>query len=137
MARTAPVRSPADGARPGSMNHCTRMPDSRAWCSEPTARAFSGSACGSMPCSSEAAAHGDHRAAFGRYERQLRGYIAGGQKQAAGGQAFLAPATWNKIRQRNLFFKILPYLPIKGLISRAATKTATAITVPDYGPVPR
>jgi 2-polyprenyl-6-methoxyphenol hydroxylase-like FAD-dependent oxidoreductase len=84
-----------------------------------------------------AAAHGDHRAAFGRYERRLRGYIAGGQKQAAGSQAFLAPATWNKIRQRNLFFKILPYLPIKGLISRAATKTATAITVPDYGPVPR
>ncbi len=84
-----------------------------------------------------AAAHGDYRAAFGRYERLLRGYIAGGQKQAAGGQAFLAPATWNKIRQRNLFFKILPYLPIKGLISRAATRTATAITVPDYGPVPR
>lgn len=84
-----------------------------------------------------AAAHGDHRAAFGSYERRLRGYIAGGQKQAAGGQAFLAPATWNKIRQRNLFFKILPYLPIKGLISRVATRTATAITVPDYGPVPR
>jgi 2-polyprenyl-6-methoxyphenol hydroxylase-like FAD-dependent oxidoreductase len=84
-----------------------------------------------------AAAHGDHRAAFGRYERQLRGYIAGGQKQAAGSQAFLAPATWNKIRQRNLFFKILPYLPVKGVISRAATRTATAITVPEYGPVPR
>ena len=80
-----------------------------------------------------AAARGDHRAAFGRYEQRLRGYIAGGQKQAAGGQAFLAPATWKKIRQRNRFFKILPYLPVKGLISRAATRTATAITVPDYG----
>jgi 2-polyprenyl-6-methoxyphenol hydroxylase-like FAD-dependent oxidoreductase len=84
-----------------------------------------------------AAASGYHRTAFEAYERRLRGYIAGGQKQAAGSQSFLAPATWSKIRQRNLFFKVLPYLPIKGLISRAATRTATAITLPDYGPVPR
>ncbi|MGH3167992.1 MAG: FAD-dependent monooxygenase [Trebonia sp.] len=81
-----------------------------------------------------AAARGDHRAAFARYERRLRAYIAGGQKQAAGSQAFLAPPTWQKIRQRNRFFKILPYLPIQGLINRAATKTATAITIPDYCP---
>jgi hypothetical protein len=33
------------------------------------------------------------------------------------------------------FYKILPYLPIKGLISRSATRTATAITIPDYGSV--
>jgi len=79
-----------------------------------------------------AAAGGNHRTAFAGYERRLRGYIAGGQKQAAGSQAFLAPATWKKIRQRNRFFRILPYLPVKGLISRAATKTATAITLPGY-----
>ena len=84
-----------------------------------------------------AAADGDHRAAFGRYERRLRQYIAGGQKQAAGSHAMLAPATWKKIRQRDRFFKVLPYLPVKGLISHAATRTATAITVPDYGPVLR
>jgi 2-polyprenyl-6-methoxyphenol hydroxylase-like FAD-dependent oxidoreductase len=84
-----------------------------------------------------AAARGDHRAAFGAYERRLRGYIARGQKQAGGGQAFLAPSTWRKIRQRDRFFKILPYLPVKALISHAATRTATAITIPDYGPVAR
>lgn len=83
-----------------------------------------------------AAASGDHAAAYARYEQRLRGYIAGGQKQAAGSQAFLAPPTWKKIRQRNRFFKILPYLPVKGLISRAATKTATAITIPDCYPAP-
>ena len=60
-----------------------------------------------------AAAGGDHRSAFARYEQRLRGYVAGGQKQAAGGQAFLAPATWKKIRQRNRFFKLLPYLPVE------------------------
>jgi 2-polyprenyl-6-methoxyphenol hydroxylase-like FAD-dependent oxidoreductase len=83
-----------------------------------------------------AAAPGDHATAFARYERRLRGYVAGGQRQASGSQAFLAPPTWKKIRQRNRFFKMLPYPPVGGLISRAATKTATAITLPDYPPVP-
>jgi len=84
----------------------------------------------------ELAETGDHRAAFARYEQRLRGYVAGGQNQAVGSQAFLAPPTWKKIRQRNRFYKILPYLPISGLISRAATKTATAITLPHYPPGP-
>ena len=83
-----------------------------------------------------AAAGGDHRSAFARYEQRLRGYVAGGQKQAAGSQAFLAPATWKKIRQRNRFYRLLPYLPVSALISRAATKTATAITLPSYDQVP-
>jgi 2-polyprenyl-6-methoxyphenol hydroxylase-like FAD-dependent oxidoreductase len=82
-----------------------------------------------------AEARGDHTVAYARYERRLRGYVAGGQKQAAGGQAFLAPATWKKIRQRNRFFKMMPYLPVKGMIDRAATKTATAITLPGYDQV--
>jgi hypothetical protein len=56
------------------------------------------------------------------------------QKQAASSQAFLAPATWKKIHQRNRFYKVLPYLPVTGFIRRAATKTAAAITLPDYGP---
>jgi 2-polyprenyl-6-methoxyphenol hydroxylase-like FAD-dependent oxidoreductase len=83
-----------------------------------------------------AAAGGDHRSAFARYEQRLRGYVAGGQKQASGSQSFLAPATWKKIRQRNRFFRLLPYLPVSALISRAATKTATAITLPSYDQVP-
>jgi hypothetical protein len=38
-----------------------------------------------------AAADGDLRAAFGRYERLLRPYVGKGQKQARGGMDFLAP----------------------------------------------
>jgi 2-polyprenyl-6-methoxyphenol hydroxylase-like FAD-dependent oxidoreductase len=79
-----------------------------------------------------ARAGGDHRAAFACYEQRMRDYVARGQKQAAGSQAFLAPPTWRKIRQRNRFFKMLPYLPVNGLITRAATRTATAITLPGY-----
>jgi len=78
----------------------------------------------------------DHTTAFARYERRLRPYIKGAQKQAASSQAFLAPPTWKKIRQRNRFYKMPPYLPVSGLISRAATKTATAITLPSYAQGP-
>ena len=46
------------------------------------------------------------------------------------------PATWKKIRQRNRFYRLLPYLPVSALISRAATKTATSITLPSYDQVP-
>ena len=79
-----------------------------------------------------AAAGGDHRAAFARYEQLLRRYVARGQKQARGGRDFLAPATAEKIRQRDRFFRMLPYLPAKGLIRYLSTRTATAIKLPEY-----
>jgi 2-polyprenyl-6-methoxyphenol hydroxylase-like FAD-dependent oxidoreductase len=79
-----------------------------------------------------AAAGGDYRVAFARYERRLRPYVARGQKQARGGAAFLAPATQKKISQRDRFFRMLPYLPAKGLIRYLSTRTATAIKLPDF-----
>jgi len=79
-----------------------------------------------------AAARGDYRVAFARYQRLLRRYVAGGQKQARGGAAFLAPATAKKIAQRDRFFRMLSYLPAKGLIRYVSTRTATAIKLPDY-----
>jgi hypothetical protein len=39
---------------------------------------------------------------------------------------------WVQIRQRDRFFRMLPYLPAKGLIRYLSTRTATAITLPDY-----
>jgi 2-polyprenyl-6-methoxyphenol hydroxylase-like FAD-dependent oxidoreductase len=79
-----------------------------------------------------AAADGDHRVAYDRYERLLRPYVARGQKQARGGRDFLAPATARKVRQRDRFFRTLPYLPAKGLIRYLSTRTAAAITLPGY-----
>jgi 2-polyprenyl-6-methoxyphenol hydroxylase-like FAD-dependent oxidoreductase len=83
-----------------------------------------------------AAADGNYQTAFARYESALRDYVTGGQKQAAGGRDFLAPATWKKIHQRNRFFKMLPYLPVKSLIRRLSSRTATAIKLPVYDPAP-
>jgi 2-polyprenyl-6-methoxyphenol hydroxylase-like FAD-dependent oxidoreductase len=79
-----------------------------------------------------AAADGDYRVAFARYEQLLRPYVARGQKQARGGAAFLAPATATKITQRDRFFRMLAYLPAKGFIRYMSTRTATAIRLPDY-----
>jgi 2-polyprenyl-6-methoxyphenol hydroxylase-like FAD-dependent oxidoreductase len=84
-----------------------------------------------------AAARGDYRPAFARYEQLLRGYVARGQKQARGGADFLAPATEKKIRQRDRFFRMLPYLPPAGLLVKyLSTRTATAIKLPEYAPEP-
>ena len=77
-------------------------------------------------------AAGDYRSAFARYEQLLRPYVARGQKQARGGTAFLAPPTQKQIKQRDRFFRMLPYLPVKGLIKHMSTRTATAIKLPSY-----
>jgi 2-polyprenyl-6-methoxyphenol hydroxylase-like FAD-dependent oxidoreductase len=77
-------------------------------------------------------ARADYPTAFARYEQLLRPYVAKGQKQALSGSAFLAPPTWKKIKQRNRFFRMLRYLPVKGLIKRLSTRTAVGITLPDY-----
>jgi len=45
---------------------------------------------------------------------------------------FLAPPTAKLIRQRDRFFRMLPYLPARGLIRYLSTRTATAIRLPEY-----
>jgi 2-polyprenyl-6-methoxyphenol hydroxylase-like FAD-dependent oxidoreductase len=81
-----------------------------------------------------AAAGGDHRAAFGRYEQLLRPYVTKGQKQARGSRDFLAPATAKKIAQLQRFYKMLSYLPVKHLMKYLTTRTANGIKLPDYLP---
>jgi 2-polyprenyl-6-methoxyphenol hydroxylase-like FAD-dependent oxidoreductase len=82
-----------------------------------------------------AAARGDYRAAYARYEQLLRPYVARGQKQARGGAEFLAPPTAKKIAQRDRFFRMLPYLPpARSLVRHLSTRTATAIRLPSYQP---
>jgi 2-polyprenyl-6-methoxyphenol hydroxylase-like FAD-dependent oxidoreductase len=80
-----------------------------------------------------ARARGDYRAAFGRYERLLRPYVARGQKQARGGRDFLAPATDRGIRRRDRMFNTLRYLPAKPIVRYVSARTAAAIELPEYG----
>ncbi|MER7280025.1 FAD-dependent monooxygenase [Dactylosporangium sp. NPDC000244] len=78
-------------------------------------------------------ARGEHRVALGRYEELMRPYAATCQRQGGGSPDFLVPTSWKKIAQRNRFFKTLRYVPVAPrLIRHFATKTATALDLPEY-----
>ncbi|MFC4122165.1 FAD-dependent monooxygenase [Nonomuraea zeae] len=80
-----------------------------------------------------AAAGGDHRAAFAAYEREVRGYAAGCQESAVGVSKWMVPESRLMAWFMNQNYKLLPYLPWKGLMAKSVRKTASAISLKDYG----
>jgi 2-polyprenyl-6-methoxyphenol hydroxylase-like FAD-dependent oxidoreductase len=81
-----------------------------------------------------AAADGDHRAAFYRYEREMREYVKRGQDQVKGASGFLLPKSRSQVWLRNQFIRMLPYMPWKGLFAGGVQKATNAITLKDYPP---
>lgn len=79
-----------------------------------------------------AAADGDHQRAFASYERALRDDVGKGQRLAKGNAIGLIPRSHRQIRMRNLFIRMLPYLPWRGLVVGGVQKAANAITIEDY-----
>jgi 2-polyprenyl-6-methoxyphenol hydroxylase-like FAD-dependent oxidoreductase len=82
-----------------------------------------------------AAAHGDHRVAFARYEKEMREYVRRGQEQVNGASGFLLPKSRSQVWLRNQFIRVLPYMPWKGLIAGGVQKAADAITLKEYAPI--
>ena len=60
-----------------------------------------------------ASAAGDHRAAFDRYQNEMRSYVARGQKLAKGNAIGLIPRSRTQIWFRNQTIRALPYCPGK------------------------
>ena len=79
-----------------------------------------------------AAAPGDHRGAFARYENEMREYVKQGQKLAKSNAVWLIPRSRSQIWIRNQFIRALPYMPWKGLVAGGVQKAANAITLRDY-----
>lgn len=79
-----------------------------------------------------AAAGGDQRVAFARYEAVMRPYVAACQKFGADGAAHFIPQRPSHIWLTMQLFRLLPYMPWKGLIMNAPLKAANAITLPNY-----
>ncbi|HEV2457259.1 MAG TPA: FAD-dependent monooxygenase [Ktedonobacterales bacterium] len=79
-----------------------------------------------------AVAAGDHRIAFARYENAMRNYVEQGQKQVEGAKFGLLPRSYSQIRLRNMAWRMLPYMPWRGVVAGGARKAATAITLKDY-----
>ncbi|MFI6478477.1 FAD-dependent monooxygenase [Nonomuraea sp. NPDC050663] len=68
----------------------------------------------------------------GRYEAALRPYVEVCQKQALGSEAFLVPGTRRGIWARNQMFRMLPYVPWRGVVRWMATKAAEKVSLADY-----
>jgi 2-polyprenyl-6-methoxyphenol hydroxylase-like FAD-dependent oxidoreductase len=83
-----------------------------------------------------ALAGGDHQVAFQRYERIMRSPVAKSQKTASGAGKFLTPATDQKIRNRNLMFRVLSAPALTVPFSWLSERTANTGALRDY-PLPR
>ncbi|MFD9726703.1 FAD-dependent monooxygenase [Streptomyces sp. NPDC059072] len=80
-----------------------------------------------------AAAGGDHRVAFGRYEEALRTYAEGCRKMGDGVAGLMVPGNRFVAGLLNRYYKVMPYLPGSNMAARIARKTAENITLRDYG----
>ncbi|PWK64716.1 2-polyprenyl-6-methoxyphenol hydroxylase-like FAD-dependent oxidoreductase [Streptomyces sp. CG 926] len=79
-----------------------------------------------------AAAHGDHRVAFGRYEEEMRAYATGCQKMGGGVAKLMVPGNRLMATLLNRYYKVMPYLPGKDMAAKIARKAAENITLRDY-----
>jgi 2-polyprenyl-6-methoxyphenol hydroxylase-like FAD-dependent oxidoreductase len=79
-----------------------------------------------------AAANGDHRLAFGRYEDRMRDYVRINQKRPPGSNRGFAPKTETGIRLRNQMMRLMVRLPGKQAMMGGIQKSANAIDLPEY-----
>ncbi|HZC27816.1 MAG TPA: FAD-dependent monooxygenase, partial [Actinopolymorphaceae bacterium] len=79
-----------------------------------------------------AAACGDHRAAFPRYEEIMRPYVTQAQELPPGGASGFAPANALGIWARNLSMRWMSRWPLRNLLAGQFAK-AGDIALPDYG----
>ncbi|MFJ8211244.1 FAD-dependent monooxygenase [Streptomyces sp. NPDC096033] len=79
-----------------------------------------------------AAARGDHRTAFARYEREMRAYAEGCQKMGDGVAKMMVPESRLLAGFLNRYYKVMPYLPGKNMPAKMARKAAENITLRDY-----
>jgi 2-polyprenyl-6-methoxyphenol hydroxylase-like FAD-dependent oxidoreductase len=83
-----------------------------------------------------AAAAGDHRLAFARYEDAMRGYVAANQRFAAKAVKAMAPRTRRQVWLRGQLLRLLSHAPwqgrIAGIVARDVRRAANAISLKDY-----
>jgi 2-polyprenyl-6-methoxyphenol hydroxylase-like FAD-dependent oxidoreductase len=78
-----------------------------------------------------AAASGDHRVAFGRYEEILRPYVTSGQKLPPGGVRGFAPSSALTIALRAASMRSMGRWPMRRMLAAQFAKAAD-VTLPDY-----
>ncbi|MFE0191938.1 FAD-dependent monooxygenase [Streptomyces sp. NPDC058989] len=111
-----------------------------AHCASPASGQGTGMALvGAYVLAGELAAGGDPEAAFARYEREMRGYVAVNHALARKFAKEMTADTRGQIRLRHLMLRILPYMPWKNVVARKIAEDvqrgARAITLKDH-PLP-
>lgn len=79
-----------------------------------------------------AVSDGDYAVAYARYEREMRPYVEKAQAQTKGAFGFLMPKSHRQAWMLETMFRMLPYLPWRGLIAAGVAKAANAVTLKDY-----
>lgn len=79
-----------------------------------------------------AAADGDHRVAFARYDEHMRPYVTRNLKRPPGGTRGFAPRTRHGIWLRNKLTALMLHLPGADKAMRDMEKATNAITLPPY-----
>jgi 2-polyprenyl-6-methoxyphenol hydroxylase-like FAD-dependent oxidoreductase len=82
-----------------------------------------------------AAAGGDHRRAFDRYEEVCRPYVATAQDLPPGGAAGYAPMSALMIRAQALSMRLMTRWPVRGLLERQFAKAGN-VELPGYAMAP-
>ncbi|WP_410647228.1 FAD-dependent monooxygenase [Amycolatopsis sp. cmx-4-54] len=104
-----------------------------AWCAGPGGSGTGLAMTGAYILAGElAAAHGDHEAAFARYEEKMRGPVKVSQKQAAGIGTFLAPKTRFLVGYRNVLYRVLGSRPMTKVFTWITSRAANAVTLENY-----
>jgi 2-polyprenyl-6-methoxyphenol hydroxylase-like FAD-dependent oxidoreductase len=78
------------------------------------------------------AADGDYEQAFTRYQEAMKEYVKQSQGSVDQAAMFFIPKSKFMIRMRNFNFRIMPYLPWKGLIEKASVGPANSVNLKDY-----
>ncbi|SCF31541.1 2-polyprenyl-6-methoxyphenol hydroxylase [Micromonospora purpureochromogenes] len=107
-----------------------------AWCPSPlTGQGTSLSLVGAYVLAGElAAAGGDHRTAFARYEQVLRPHVLRCQQLPAGALSGFLPASRAAIWMRDRSMRAMTSRPLRRLATRAFFDKADGLTLPEYVP---
>lgn len=79
-----------------------------------------------------AEAHGDHHAAFAKYETQMRTFVEKCQGIADGATDWFVPRTRFRLWLSTQMWKILPYTPWKNMMIEVPLKIGNSIHLKDY-----
>jgi 2-polyprenyl-6-methoxyphenol hydroxylase-like FAD-dependent oxidoreductase len=78
-----------------------------------------------------AAARGDHRIAFARYDEIMRPYVTNGQQLPPGGVGGYAPNSALAIRMRTMSMRSMTHWPMRSFVAKQFAKAAD-VTLPNY-----